>query len=279
MSMGKRLQLHIASDHVRLDLLEPVRSTGFPMACRKFLAYLLGRDRAYYQVAGSETVKGRMDLNTLLSNVETVFNQLERSSHQKLTGSALEVELGPMFSRVGLLELVGDGATRLSSADQNTYAQAWVRRTWGLDPADYLIRISPLKDGRRYVLVCVPQMLPQQLSQWSSAKGLKSIDCIPALVSHLSQAPTQMTKTIMVFTENAVDANAPRIDQFVVLDESGPLSISRIWTDAADRAQQEAQVMQTVRRLCAQHQFQVEADIQRTAWPLTALVASRERTP
>ncbi len=273
--MRTRLHLCIASGHLRLDLLQPVRSTSMHMACQMLWAYLRGQDRRYYQVVGSATVKVRMDVDNLLASVQQALNQLELSSQIKLAGSALEVELGPTLARVGLLELDGQGTTRLARADLNAFAKAWVSQTWGLDPTDHIIRISPLKNGRRYVLVCVSQTITQQLSQWCSQHGLQFTDCKPALVVYLNYMPVQATKSVLVLTENATDTHSSHIAQFVVTDENGPLSISRIWMGAAHPARQDAEITQMVLRMCAQHQFQGEAEVHRHTWPFPADVMAQ----
>jgi hypothetical protein len=278
--MRTRLHLCIASNHVRLELLQPVRSTSARMAWRMLWAYLRGQDCAYYKVVGAEMVTGAINANTLQTTVQQALTQLERSSRKKLAGSALEVELGPMLGRVGLLELEGQaggtGAPRLSAADLHAYAQAWVTHTWGLEPAEYVVRCNPLRQEHKYLLVCVDKFVPAQLAQLCLQQGIQFADCKPALVTALGHMHRRAAKSVMVLMENAPGA---RIAQWVVLDESGPLSVFRMWLCVEQKTQQDDEVTQMAHRLCAQHQFQGPADIHRHVWPLAAGVKAPDGTP
>lgn len=267
MTMGIRLHLFIASDHVRLDLLQRVRSTGLRMAGQQCLAYFLGKDRGYFKVVGTQTVTGAVDATTLSATVQQALRNLARSSGRPLAGSALEVELGPQHARVGLLEIDATNATRLAPADLQTYAHAWVTHSWGLDPAAHVVRCNPLKNGRQNLLVCVDQFIPEQLSQLCLQQQLKFIDCKPALVVALSRLPAPTENSVTVLVENSPGGVRSRIAQFVVMDPHGPLSISRIWMGASDPAQQDTEIAQWTHRLCAQHHIQRSFHVDQHAWP------------
>lgn len=301
-----RLHLCIASGHVRLDLLQPLRSTSVRMTGRMLWAYLRRQDRAYYQVVRSETVTGTINTHTLQATVQQALQQLERSSHTKLTGCALTVEVGPALARVGLLELDGaeggaaqggTSAPRLSAADLHAYAQAWVTHTWGLEPANYVIRCQPLQRSGQYLLVCVDCFVPAQLAQVCLQQGIRFSDCTPALVNALATAPAtalgqragwaakSVSISVSVLMESAPGAtNAPQppgagIAQWVVMDESGPLSVSRTWLDGATPALQDDEVTHLARRLCAQHQLPEATHVSRLVWPIPAASKTQGTAP
>lgn len=287
-----RLHLCIANSHVRLDLLQPLRSTSVRMTWRMLWAYLRGQDRVFYQVVVTETVSGPINTHTLQATVQQALQQLERRSGKALAGSALTVEVGSALARVGLLELESvegsSSAPRLSAVDLHAYAQAWVTHTWGLEPANYVIRCQPLQRGGQYLMVCVNQFVPVQLVQLCLQQGLQFADCTPALVTALATT-TKTTappvtalaaKSVLVLTENAPGAtNAPQapgagITQWVVMDESGPLSVSRTWLGGASPALQDDEVTHLARRLCAQHQLPEATPICRLVWPIPATGAT-----
>lgn len=267
-----RLHLCIASGHVRLDLLQPLRSTSVRMTGRMLWAYLRGQDQMYYRVVGSETVTSTINAHTLQATVQQALQQLERNSHKKLAGCALTVEVGPALARVGLLELDGAGHSRLASADLQAYAHAWVSHTWGLEPADFVIRCHPLPQGHKYVLVCVDTVVPTLLEQLCQQQGLHFSDCTPALVLALSRLPVQTAPSVLVLMESTP---GPRIAQLVAMDASGPLSVARVWlgnaatvtTTTTTTTVQDDEVTPMVRRLCAQHQLQEPVHIHRPTWP------------
>jgi hypothetical protein len=294
-----RLHLCIASGHVRLDLLQPLRSTGVRMTWRMVWAYLRGQDRAFYQVVGTETVSGTINTHTLQATVQQALQQLARSSHTRLAGSALTVEVGPALARVGVLELdgaeAGTSAPRLSAADLHAYAQAWVTHTWGLEPTGHVIRCQPLQRGGQYLLVCVDNFVPTQLERLCLQQGIRFSDCTPALVNALATAPATArgqqagraakSVSVSVLMESAPGAtNAPQapgagIAQWVVMDESGPLSVCRTWLGGATPALQDDEVTHLARRLCAQHQLPEATPICRLVWPIPAASATRGTTP
>lgn len=281
-----RLQLCIASGHVRLDLLQPVRSTGARMTWRMLWAYLRGQERGYYRVVGSETVTSTINTHTLQATVQQALHQLERSSRTALAGCALEVELGPELARVGLLELEGaaggaaqggTSAPRLSAADLHAYAQAWVTHTWGLEPAHYAIRCQPLQRGGPYLLVCVDCFVPTQLAQLCLQHGLRFADCKPALVVALCSMPVHKAPWVLVLVPGVVNAPdtahapntpGPRIAQLVVMGQSGPLSVCRTWLGGATQTLQDDALTHMARRLCAQHQLAEQVDLRRYTWPV-----------
>jgi hypothetical protein len=288
-----RLHLCIASGHVRLDLLQPVRSTSVRMAWRMLWAYLRGQDHMYYRVVGSETVTGPINTHTLQATVQQALQQLARSSHTRLAGCALTVEVGPALAHVGLLELEGavDGAggPRLSGADLHAYAQAWVTHTWGLEPANCVIRCQPMQRGGQYLLVCVDQFVPAQLAQLCLQQGLQFADCTAALVTVLSRAPVGAAGAVLVLTEEltedaATRAPGGRIAQWVVMDQSGPLSVCRTWLGADTKVQQDdelthMELTHMAHRLCAQHRFAKHVAVLRHTWPLPAQASALGGTP
>ncbi len=270
----------LAANYMTIDVMQATPAAGVHGAWKQWLAYLHRNDASNYRLVESITVQGNTGNPGLAVLFLKGLDVLRRNPHYVLTGTPLEVVLGPTLSRVGTLEMTSDGTAKLSDADKQAYVEAWIAQNWKMQATDCVVCSIPFGKAGGHLITCIERYIVDVIHSLCEHEGIQLRSCQPALATHVVglineavRRPNSKTSAepqglcCTVFTERAIDGRRAPIVQFVVHGAVESLVITRMWLDKDGDGHGDAEVAGVIERLRAQHGNAAAPTVERIHWP------------
>ncbi|MES2948838.1 MAG: hypothetical protein V4858_09900 [Pseudomonadota bacterium] len=284
-----RIVVSLATDHMSIDIMRPIRGKGLHQAWQRWSAYLQGDDAPHHSVMKSITVRGDTSMQGLAILFQKGLDAIKKSTQHVLDGASLEVVLGPSLAHVGILEMITDGAVKWSETDRNAFVEAWVSQTWAVQPADCMVRAVPVDHSGRHLVTSIERYVVETIASLCAQEAIRLSSCKPALAVHIASLVNQgegntpsdgaddgPALNFEVFVERGLDGKRSSIVQFLVLRGCIPLSLTRMWLPEEDEeASNDGVVAQTINRLRAQHRSSGVPRVHIVGWPRTLTEAGK----
>lgn len=144
--------------------------------------------------------------------------------------SELHVKLGLEHCRVGVLRVSIEAAKAFAASPQAIVA-GWVRRAWGIDPNEYLVRWGSVRGSNDQVVSCVHRARFERLRDLAVRHRYRFTVCVPAILDAFdSSSPAA---EIVVWTE-AAGAARSGIVQLLHFEGGALRQAWRGWVPAAE---------------------------------------------
>lgn len=285
-----RILVSLTAGYMSINVLQPTRTTGTRSAWQRWRAYLQGQATPDERVVHSITVQGNTSMQGLAILFQKGLDALKLSQLPALVGSPIEVVLGPSLSHVGVLEVVADGAQKLSEAEKASFVDAWISQAWAVPPSECVVCCVPINRSGRHLVTGIERYIVNTIDTLCAQESLQLRSCKPALANHLAtlvndnstRAPSPMagngsTQDINfgVFVELGINDRRTNIVQFLVFMGSEPLSVIRMWLPVVEGVNEDSEVKSVLQRLQAQYQHASAPQVDWVRWPLGVVGAAK----
>jgi hypothetical protein len=268
--MKTRIDIAVASDHLVIDVLRPVRSRGLGFLIQKGVATLKADTDAYYELVERNVLAGNTESDHLRQLLLQGLKALQQ--RHNLVGAHLRVDLGYKHAKVGVMAC-GPTQGQFSAAEWGASTQAWAVQMWNTNAHDCIIRHSPLADGRAFMVTCVDKGAVEAIHSVCTARSFAFVHCAPALLSQLQKVPSDTPNVtdgafnIAVFVEKSFSGAPAPMVQLVALNNGQPQSVYRIWLNGAPDTDMNAGIKKAIRLVQLNHNHSGVLSGIELSWP------------